>query len=103
MMPASPLAETVRRFGDAGGHRDEGLRAAALGLLQASGYSALRGLRCEVTEAVAVVHGVLPSYHLKQMAQAAVPLPNLDQVPHAPEAVVPLDRSLGPLLEVVGR
>jgi hypothetical protein len=29
-------------------------------------------LRCEVTEAVVVVQGVVPSYFLKQMAQAVV-------------------------------
>ena len=48
---------------------DDGLRIAALELFQSSGYIALRSLRCEVTDAVVIVHGVLPSYYLKQMAQ----------------------------------
>jgi hypothetical protein len=51
---------------------DDGLRAAALKSLQASGYAAVRRLRCEVTGAVVIVHGVVPSYFLKQMAQAAL-------------------------------
>jgi hypothetical protein len=48
---------------------DDDLRAAALALLRSSAYAALRRLRCEVTEAVVIVRGVLPSYYLKQMAQ----------------------------------
>jgi hypothetical protein len=51
---------------------DDGLRIAALKLLQSSGYTALRRLRCEVTDAVVIVHGVLPSYFLKQMAQTII-------------------------------
>jgi hypothetical protein len=51
---------------------DDRLRFAAMKLLQSSGYSALRRLRCEATEAVIAVHGVLPSYYLKQMAQSAI-------------------------------
>jgi hypothetical protein len=38
-------------------------------LLQSSGYAALRRLRCEVTEGVVIVHGVVASYFLKQIAQ----------------------------------
>jgi hypothetical protein len=48
---------------------DDDLRTAALELLQSSGFAALRRLCCEVTEAVVVVHGIVPSYYLKQVAQ----------------------------------
>ena len=51
---------------------DDGLRTAALKLLQSSGFAAVRRLRCEVTGAVVIVHGVVPSYYLKQMAQTAI-------------------------------
>jgi hypothetical protein len=51
---------------------DDGLYAAALRVLQSSSYAALRQLRCEVTEAVIIIHGVLPSYYLKQVAQALI-------------------------------
>jgi len=43
-----------------------------MNLLKSSGYAALRSLHCEVTEAVVVVHGVVPSYYLKQMAQTII-------------------------------
>lgn len=52
--------------------RDEWLRAAATHLLHSSNYAALRRLRCEASEAVIAVHGILPSYYLKQMAQSAI-------------------------------
>ena len=54
------------------GPDDDGLRIAALKLLQSSGYTVLRRLRCEVTDAVVIVHGILPSYYLKQMAQTII-------------------------------
>jgi hypothetical protein len=50
---------------------DDGLRTAALARLRSSGYAGLR-LRCEARDAVVIVHGVLPSYCLKQMAQAVI-------------------------------
>jgi len=60
---------------------DDALRVAALNVLQSSGYAALRRLRCEVTGAVVCVHGVLPTYYLKQMAQAILrPLDGLQGV-----------------------
>jgi hypothetical protein len=51
---------------------DDGLRIAVLKLLQSSSYTTLRRLRCEVTNAVVIVHGILPSYYLKQVAQTIV-------------------------------
>jgi osmotically-inducible protein OsmY len=48
------------------------LRTAAMERLESSGYTAVRKLRCEVAEAVVVVTGSVPSYYLKQMAQAMV-------------------------------
>ena len=52
--------------------QDDRLCFAAMRMLQSSSYSALRGLKCEATGAVIAVHGVLPSYYLKQMAQTAI-------------------------------
>jgi hypothetical protein len=52
---------------------DDGLRTAALARPRSSGSGVLLRLRCEVTDAVVIVHGALPSYYLKQMAQAVIP------------------------------
>ncbi len=38
--------------------------------LRRSGYPYLRGVKCEVREGVAVLSGTVPTFHLKQMAQA---------------------------------
>jgi hypothetical protein len=51
---------------------DDDLRSAALARLRSSGYAGLRRLRCEVRDAVVIVHAVLPSYYLKRMAQAVI-------------------------------
>jgi hypothetical protein len=69
MRALSSTADTVQRSGSSCGPGGADLRSAALDLLWVSGYAALRGLRCEVTEAVLTVTGVVPSYYLKQMAQ----------------------------------
>lgn len=37
--------------------------------LLASGYTGMRHVRCDVREGMAILHGVVPSYHLKQLAQ----------------------------------
>jgi hypothetical protein len=58
---------------------DDCLRSAAPARLRSSGYAGLRRLRCEVTDALVIVRGVLPSYYLKQMAQAV--LLRLDGMP----------------------
>jgi hypothetical protein len=50
--------------------RDDRLRTAALGLLRSSGYRPLRYLDCEVRDGRAVLSGVVPSFYLKQLAQA---------------------------------
>jgi hypothetical protein len=52
--------------------RDDGLSVAAMEILRSSRYLALRSLKCEARDAVVAVHGVLPSYYLKQMAQSAI-------------------------------
>jgi hypothetical protein len=54
------------------GPDDDGLRIAVLKLLQSSSYTTLRWLRCEVMDAVVIVHGIVPSYYLKQVAQTIV-------------------------------
>lgn len=69
MITTSSSSQTAQRSRNLAWPGDEELRIAALNLLQASSYAVLRRLRCEVNEAVATVHGVLPSYFLKQVAQ----------------------------------
>jgi hypothetical protein len=48
------------------------LRNRILGALETAGYPELRSVRCQLDEGVVVLHGVLPSYHLKQVAQHAI-------------------------------
>lgn len=50
--------------------RDEELRHAATAVLRSSGYGLLRSLECEVNGGVVTISGVLPSFYLKQLAQA---------------------------------
>jgi hypothetical protein len=69
---APSSSATVQRSPDSCWLGDDGLRMAALKLLKSSGFPALRRLRCEVTESVVIVHGVVSSYYLKQMAQAVL-------------------------------
>jgi hypothetical protein len=69
MTMTAPSCQAAQRFTGLASPGDEGLHQAAVKALELSGYSALRRLRCEVSEAVVVVHGVVPSWFLKQMAQ----------------------------------
>jgi hypothetical protein len=73
MNAESTICDTLQRKSpDARSLGDDSLRTAAMSLLQSSGYAALRGLRCEVTDSVVIVQGVVPSYFLKQMAQTVI-------------------------------
>ena len=72
MSADATICDSYRPTFEAASSSDDGLRTAALRLLQTSDYASLRGLRCEVTEAVVVVQGVVPSYFLKQMAQTVI-------------------------------
>jgi hypothetical protein len=67
---ASP--EATLGFDGPGQERAARLRALALQALRSSGYSILGKLRCEVVEGVLVLSGVVPSFHLKQLAQTLV-------------------------------
>jgi hypothetical protein len=51
---------------------DTCLRTTALAALRSSGYGPLTHLGCEVTGGVAHISGTVPSYYLKQKAQAAL-------------------------------
>jgi hypothetical protein len=48
------------------------LRADVLKMLRRSGYPPLRNVDCEVERGTIVLHGVVPTYHLKQVVQALV-------------------------------
>lgn len=69
-MPKQSLAVPQRPYYAYG--PDDALRVAAHKLLHSNGYTALRRLRCEVTEGVVIVHGVVPTYYLKQMVQTII-------------------------------
>ena len=51
---------------------DRSIEDAATGLLRESPYHQLRNVRCEFCEGVLVLHGQVPSYHMKQLAQTVV-------------------------------
>ncbi len=53
-----------------GSARDEELGYAAEAALRASGYRCLRLLECRAEGGVVTVSGLVPSYYLKQLAQA---------------------------------
>jgi hypothetical protein len=72
MTAALSSSDAVHRSPDCCWPGDDGLCTAALKLLESSGFGALRSLRCEVTEAVVIVNGVVRSYYLKQMSQTAI-------------------------------
>jgi hypothetical protein len=52
--------------------QDGQIRAAATAAFGSAQYAALRSLTCLVSEGVAEITGTVPSFYLKQMAQAAV-------------------------------
>jgi hypothetical protein len=53
-----------------GAARDEELGYAARSALRDSGYGSIRALECRVEGEVVTVSGVVPSFSLKQLAQA---------------------------------
>lgn len=68
MLPASGDRGTERASDFPCGEDDAaGLVSARL---RRSGYPFLRGVRCEVHEGVTVLSGTVPTFHLKQVAQA---------------------------------
>ena len=48
------------------------LRNRILAALRTAGYPELWSVRCHVSEGAVVLRGVLPSYHLKQLAQHTI-------------------------------
>jgi osmotically-inducible protein OsmY len=61
--------------------------------LRRSGYLALRDVTCEVQAGIARLRGRLPSYYLKQMAQAIVAdVEGVRRVVNLIEVVVPSSR-----------
>ena len=72
MVAARQVDDPVTVSLEMSSERDHGLRNAAIKLLHVSGYTPLRRLRCEVTDAVVILTGVVPSYYLKQMAQTII-------------------------------
>jgi osmotically-inducible protein OsmY len=51
---------------------DRQIHAATTAALSKSRYAALRSLDCQVAEGVVQISGTVPSFYLKQLAQAAV-------------------------------
>ena len=54
--------------------------------LRGRGYLSLRNLTCEIAEGVLVVHGTVPSFYLRQVAQNA-----LEQIPGVRQVVDHID------------
>lgn len=52
--------------------QDRQIHADALAALSTSKYTPLRALDCQVSEGVVKISGTVPSFYLKQLAQAAV-------------------------------
>ncbi len=51
---------------------DRQLREAALAVMSSSKYTGLRQLNCTVVDGVLEISGTVPSFYLKQLAQAAI-------------------------------
>lgn len=51
---------------------DGHLREAAVSMLKSSGYSPVAKLACRVDQGVVELAGVVPTFHMKQVAQAVV-------------------------------
>jgi osmotically-inducible protein OsmY len=51
---------------------DDQLRLEVIDRLKASGYLLLRKVRCDVAGGVVTLSGSVPSFHLKQVAQAVL-------------------------------
>lgn len=68
-MPAS-----LKSLGGVSSHnhdeRDALIRKRTIALLRLSGYPALEGLDCQVADGVIELTGIVPSFYLKQVAQA---------------------------------
>jgi hypothetical protein len=70
-------SESANLLADGRSHGDQcvleqQLRIQILCALETAGYPELRSVRCQVDEGSVVLRGVLPSYHLKQVAQQAI-------------------------------
>jgi len=50
--------------------REDDPASMVAGRLRRSGYPFLRAIRCEVHDGVTVLSGTVPTFHLKQLAQA---------------------------------
>jgi hypothetical protein len=62
-VPASPVASAARRLS---------LREQAECRLRSNAYLALRNVCCDDQDGVLILHGCVPSYYLKQVAQTVV-------------------------------
>ncbi len=51
---------------------DRGVLELAEAILRESPYRQLRNVRCEFRDDILILHGELPSFHLKQIAQSVV-------------------------------
>ena len=65
---------TNRRSEPFSQHRehDHFLREAAISVLKSSGYSAVAKLDCRVDQGVVEIAGVVPNFHMMQVALAAI-------------------------------
>jgi osmotically-inducible protein OsmY len=72
MMSKALLAAPVSPADASPQEQDDTLRLAVVERLRSSGYLLLRAVRCDVTDGVVTLSGDVPSFHLKQVAQAVL-------------------------------
>lgn len=68
-LPSSRRKNLESKAPTTGGPRLRDLEARVVNSLLNSGYAALRLVGCDVEHDGVILHGVVPSYHLKQLAQ----------------------------------
>ena len=72
LVQARKPATDVGRFEDAPPEMDAAIADAAESRLRGSSYNAVRHVRCEFHGGTLTLHGSVPSYYLKQIAQTLV-------------------------------
>lgn len=68
----APLRDRVVSTPSTTIHEDDFVRVAVEQQLRSSGYFPLLQVRCSVQDGVALLHGSVPSYYMKQQAQTIV-------------------------------
>lgn len=71
-VPLRPINSTWNRVDPSPGIDDDEMRLVVERHLQMSNYGPVRAVRCSVVDGVVTLLGTLPSFYMKQVAQALV-------------------------------